>query len=141
VLDLTGVVPRATGGYAAQLSLSNSGEYYDIYDPTVAEEQGATWLEDHISAAPDPSQASIQTDEFTYNRLLTLLAGNGIVSDNLYPTLLEKEAYTFVGAQTVEKNQATIFYQGDLVTYKYPTALLNSVYNEIYSSDGVEIFQ
>lgn len=141
VLDLTGVVPRATGGYAAQLSLSNSGEYYDIYDPTVAEEQGATWLENHISAAPDPSQASIQTDEFTYNRLLTLLAGNGIVSDNLYPTLLEKEAYTFVGAQTVEKNQATIFYQGDLVTYKYPTALLNSVYNEIYSSDGVEIFQ
>jgi uncharacterized membrane protein len=141
VLDLTGVIPRTTGGYAAQLSLSNSGQYYDLYYPTVAEEQGATWLEDHISAGPDPSKVSIQTDEFTYNRLLTLLAGNGIVSDNLYPTLLEKEAYTFVGAQTVDKNQATIFYQGDLVTYEYPTALLNTVYDEIYSSDGVEIFQ
>jgi uncharacterized membrane protein len=141
VLDLTGVVPRATGGYAAQLSLSNSGQYYDIYDPTVAEEQAATWLEDRISAGPDPSRVSIQTDEFTYNRLLTLLAGNGKVSDNLYPTLLERQGYTFVGAQTVERNQATIFYQGDLVTYSYPTALLDRVYNEIYSSDGVEIFE
>ncbi|WP_157436378.1 DUF2206 domain-containing protein [Actinospica robiniae] len=141
MLDLTGVVPRATGGYPAQLSLSNSGEYYDIYDPTVAEEQGATWLEDHIAKGTDPSGVSIQTDEFTYNRLLTLLAGNGIISDNLYPTLLEKQAYTFVGAQTVEKHQATIFYQGDLVTYRYPITLLHSVYNEIYSSDGVEIFQ
>jgi hypothetical protein len=141
VLDLTGVVPRLTGDYPAQLSLSNSGQYSDIYEPTPAEQSAATWLETRISKGPDPRDAVIQTDEFTYNRLRTVLAGNGTVSSNLYPTLLKKQGYTFIGAQTVAKNEATIFYKGDLVTYTYPTALLDKVYDEIYSGDGVEIFQ
>jgi uncharacterized membrane protein len=141
VLDLTGVVPRLIGDYPAQLSLSNSGQYYDIYEPTPAEQSAGSWLETRIAAGPDPKSAVIQTDEFTYNRLRTVLAGNGTVSSNLYPTLLKKAGYTFLGAQTVKKNQATIFYKGDLVTYAYPTALLDKVYDEIYAGNGVEIFK
>jgi uncharacterized membrane protein len=140
VLDLSGVVPRVTGGYAAQLPLANSGEYYDIYYPTTEEQVGASWLESQIAAGgPKASSAQIQTDRYTYYRLQDVFTGN--VVSNLYPSLLGTNEYTFLGAQTVNDGQATIFYNGDLVNYNYPTALLNRVYNEIYASNGVEIYQ
>lgn len=141
-LFLTGALPRVTGAYAAPLSLGNTGQYYDIYYPTPAEAKAAAWLEHTIRTSGSPANSPgniIQTDQYTYNRLQTILTGD--VKANIYPGVLSTDAYTFVGTETATLGEVTVFFRGDLVTYRYPTSLLDQVYNEIYASDGVEIFQ
>jgi uncharacterized membrane protein len=140
LIDLFGVVPRATGGYPAQLSLIDAGQYYDLYDPAASEQAAARWLEAHIEATEsNPRKTLVQTDEFTFKREQTILLGN--VQGTIFPTQLNIYAYVMVGATTVRNDQVTTSYKGNLVTYGYPTALLNTAFNEIYAGDGAEIFQ
>lgn len=141
-LFLTGALPRVTGAYAAPLSLGNTGQYYDIYYPTPAEVRAAAWLEHtiHTNGSPANSPGNIiQTDQYTYNRLQTLLTGD--VKANIYPGVLSSDAYTFVGGETADLGEVTVFFRGNLVTYRYPTSLLDQVYDEIYASDGAVIYQ
>lgn len=141
-LFLTGALPRVTGAYAVPLSLGNTGQYYDIYYPTPAEVKASAWLEHTIRTSGSPASSAgnvIQTDQYTYNRLQTVFTGG--IKANIYPAVLSADAYTFLGAETTDLGEVTVFYDGDLITYRYPTALLNQVYNEIYASNGVEIYQ
>ena len=39
--------------------------------------------------------------------------------------------YVFLGFTTVRKDEATMFYRGDLVTYHYPTGLMDATKNKI----------
>jgi hypothetical protein len=136
-LDLTGVVPKVLGGYPAQLQLSNSGQYYDIYYPTTQERLAAYWLELHISGQkPEPL---VQTDYFTFNRLQTLISGPGL--GNIFPTYLRTHSYVLLGTTTARTDEVTVSYQGDLITYRYPTALLDNTKDEIYSSEGAKIYR
>ncbi len=141
-LFLTGALPRVTGDYAAMLSLGDTGQYYNVYYPTTSEAAAAGWLEHTIHTDGSPANAPaniIQTDQYTFNRLQTILTGD--VKANIYPGVLSADAYTFVGTETANLGEVTVFFRGDLVTYRYPTALLDQVYNEIYAGNGVEIYQ
>jgi hypothetical protein len=62
------------------------------------------------------------------------------VNTNDFPTDLLKNSYLFYGYQTSTTGQSTIFVNGDLITYNYPMALINSEYNLIYSSNGAMIY-
>ena len=139
-LDLTGVVPKVLGGYPAQLQLSNAGQYYDVYYPTSSERSAAYWL-NQLAASQGRGKAEpvVQTDSFTFNREQTLLTGP-VVGD-IFPTVLGSNSYVLLGSTTVRNGEVTVFYQGDLLTYRYPVALLDKTKNEIYSSEGAEVFR
>ena len=137
-LDLTGVVPKVLGGYPAQLQLSNSGQYYDLYDPTAAERGAAYWLNQLVAGRGKPEPV-VQTDSFTFNREQTLLTGP-VVGD-IFPTVLGSDSYVLLGSTTVRDGRVTVFYQGELLTYHYPVALLDRTKNEIYSSEGAAVFR
>jgi hypothetical protein len=62
------------------------------------------------------------------------------VYNNDFPTLLQKNAYIFLGYQTVTKGQSTLFQNCDLISYAYPIGLLNSSVNLVYSSNGAKIY-
>jgi uncharacterized membrane protein len=136
-LDLTGVVPRLLGGYPAQLQLSNSGQYYDIYYPTAEERSAAYWLVRSFDAAG--RQSLVQTDRFTFNRQQTTITGPAV--GDLFPTALRTDAYILVGSTTVRTGRVTFSYEGDLVTYRYPLGLLDATKNVIYSSEGARIYR
>jgi uncharacterized membrane protein len=139
-LSLTGVFPQVFGGYPAQLHLDNSGQYYDIYYLHVQEITGIDWLQSHIPVnSIGQIQSEVETDRYTFNQLQTF-TGLSSVND-IYPTLLRKDAYVFLGYTTVTKDQATFLYAGDLIAYQYPMGLLNSTKNLIYSSNGVRIYR
>ncbi|GAA5009929.1 DUF2206 domain-containing protein [Kitasatospora paranensis] len=135
-LDLTGVVPKVLGGYPAQLQLSNSGRSYDIYYPHAEEQMAVYWLEQQI--AGDKRQL-LQTDRYTFSRLQTLITGPA--QADIYPTVMRPNSYVLLGTTTVRKGEVTVFYRGDLITYRYPTALLSATKNRIYSSEGVVIYR
>ncbi|MFJ4190611.1 DUF2206 domain-containing protein [Kitasatospora sp. NPDC089509] len=139
-LDLTGAVPQLIGGYPPQLNLNNAGQYYDIYYVQPQERTAITWLEQLTAGDRTQNvQSEVQTDRYTFSRLQTLIRGRAL--DDIYPTLIGADSYVFLGSTTVAKGEATAFYQGDLVTYRYPTGLLDATKNEIYSSDGAEIYR
>ncbi|MEV8094923.1 DUF6541 family protein [Kitasatospora sp. NPDC085879] len=135
-LDLTGVVPKLLGGYPAQLQLSNAGRSFDIYYPHVEEQMAVYWLEKQI--ATDKRQV-LQTDRYTFSRLQTLITGPA--QADVQPVVIRPNSYVLLGATTVRKGEVTVFYRGDLVTYKYPTALLSTTKNRIYSSEGAVIYR
>ncbi|MEW2400071.1 DUF2206 domain-containing protein [Streptomyces sp. NPDC046862] len=136
-LDLTGVVPKVLGGYPAQLQLSNSGQYYDIYYPTAEERSAAYWLVRGFDA--EGKQSLVQTDRFTFNRQQTTITGPAV--GDLFPTALRTDAYVLVGSTTVRTDRVTFSYEGDLVTYRYPLGLLDATKNVIYSSEGARIYR
>ena len=139
-LDLTGVVPKVLGGYPAQLQLSNSGQYYDVYYPTTQERMASYWLSRQIDATPQGRpEPVVQTDSFTFSREQTLFTGP--VMGDIFPTVLDRNAYVLLGTTTVVQDTVTIYYQGDLVTYRYPMGLLQSTKDEIYSNEGAEIYR
>jgi uncharacterized membrane protein len=139
-LDLVGVIPKALGGYPAQLHLANSGQYYDIYYVHAEERSGIEWLQARASEEERESvQSEIQTDRYTFGRMQSLLQGRA--TNDIYPTLIGVNTYVFLGYTTVTKGEATVFYRGDLVTYRYPVGLLDQTKNKIYSSEGAEVYR
>ena len=139
-LSLTGVFPQLFGGYPAQLHLDNLGQYYDIYYLHPQEITAIEWLQSHVSnSSAGQIQSEVETDRYTFSQLQTFTGLNPV--NDIYPTLLRKGAYVFLGYATVTKDQASFSYGGDLITYQYPMGILNSTKNLLYSSNGVLIYR
>lgn len=135
LLDLTGVVPKALGGYPAQLALSNSGPSYDIYYPHAEDRRAAMWLNQR--AAGD--DLVVQTDRYSFSRLQTLFTVR--TQDSVHPALLRSQSYVLLGSTPTRKDEVTLFFRGDLVTYRYPRDLLDTSRNLIYSNEGAVIYR
>ncbi|BCY15475.1 DUF2206 domain-containing protein [Actinoplanes sp. L3-i22] len=139
-LDLVGVVPKLLGGYPPQLHLANAGQYYDIYYLHPEERAAITWIHDHASEVErEQVQSEVQTDRYTFGRAESLLPGRA--DHDIYPTLIGADTYVFLGFTTVRKDESTVFYRGDLVTYQYPIGLLDATKNKVYSSEGSEVYR
>lgn len=57
-LHTSGFLPQVTGGYAPQLSLNNSGFYYDAYYVTDDERRSAAWLSSHADEEQHPGTSA-----------------------------------------------------------------------------------
>jgi hypothetical protein len=138
-LSLSGAIPQALGGYPPQLNLNNAGEYYDTYYVHAQDAAGIAWLQTHDPGHLSEVQSEVVSDRYTFppsSIFLGTSAGNDI-----YPTLLRRGSLVFLGYQTVTSDQATVSYAGDLLTYRYPTALLDETKDLIYASNGARIYQ
>ncbi len=138
-LSLSGVIPQALGGYPPQLNLNNAGEYYDTYYVHAQDAAGIAWLQQHDAADLANVQSEVVSDRYTFPPVSTFASTNP--SNGIYPTLLRRGAWVFLGYSTVRNDQAAVSYAGDVLTYRYPTALLDQTKNLIYASDGVRIYR
>lgn len=139
-VDLTGVLPRIFGGNPPQLHLDNAGTYYDIYYPHAEERAALAWL---TARTPSDELGDIQSENLT-NRFNLSKAGTVVpitARNDIHPLLVRDDATVLLGTTTARNGEATMFYRGDLVTYTYPTALLEETKNKIYSSEGAEIYR
>ncbi|MFD5536421.1 DUF2206 domain-containing protein [Streptomyces sp. NPDC127079] len=135
LLDLTGVVPKTLGGYPAQLQLSDSGQYYAIYYPHAEERRAALWLDARLTAG---GGGLVQTDRFSYSRLQALLTHPTLA--DVYPAALRTDSYVLLGTTPTRTGEVTVFYGGDLITYRYPMNVLDSR-DLIYSNGGAVIYR
>ncbi|WP_370352666.1 hypothetical protein [Catenulispora sp. EB89] len=140
-IDITGVVPRITGGYQPQLALSNSGNYYDAYYPTDAEMDAAAWLQSvYDRSSPDVQQGMLlQTSQDVYERIQTVYLGP--VDGTVDPLMLQPGSYVMLGHAEVDQDRASVDYRGTAVNYTYPTKLLEDLLDKIYVGPGVEIYR
>jgi uncharacterized membrane protein len=139
LLDLTGVVPTLTGGYPAQLQLANAGQYYDLYYTHAPEIAAAEWVRGQLAEQQLPAASRLQADGFTFSRLQTEINAPSV--RDVYPTLIGKDTYVIVGTSTVALGRVTIDYRGNLVTYRYPSGLLDATKDRVYSNEGAEVFR
>jgi uncharacterized membrane protein len=138
-ISLVGIIPQALGGYPAQLNLNNSGQYYDLYYTHPQGIAAVQWLQSRISPSDTGvSQPQVLVDPYVYQEVQTYTTLQMVDSD--YPTVLQRNSYVVLGAQTVTEGQASVFADGDDITYNYPINLLNSTDNLVYSSNGAMIY-
>jgi uncharacterized membrane protein len=140
-VSTTGLLPQVLGGYPAQLSLNNSGSYYDIYYVHPQETTAVTWLSGRPAVLPDGLQASFMADRFAFNSEPDV-TGNQVITD-IYPLLIQKNTWVFLSYSTVHTGVATIYpgTGGELLTYLYPTDLLWNTKNLVYNNGGAEIYR
>jgi uncharacterized membrane protein len=137
--SLVGALPQTLGGYPAQLNLNDSGQYYDLYYTHPQDITAIKWLQSSFAGdVRARTHAAVQMNPYTDNELQTFTNLDVNIDD--FPTDLLKTSYLFYGYQTSTTEQSSIFVNGDLVTYNYPMALINSEYNLIYSSNGAMIY-
>jgi uncharacterized membrane protein len=139
-VSLSGLLSQLLGGYQQQLSLDNSGLYYDVYYPHTQEIVGINWLRDHIPPRVATSvQSETFTDEFEFQELRIY---NGInPANDIFPTLLRRNSYVFLGFATVRHGRATFAYKGNLITYSYPTSFLTRTKDLLFNDGGAEIYR
>lgn len=138
----TGVITQTLGGYLAQLNLNNAGQYYDIYYTHKQEIAGVQWLSTVAGSTHNgifAQNSPVQFDQYTYGKLVTY---TNLTSDgDIYPATIIKNAYVFLGYANVQDKQATISYNGDLVTYSYPAQFLDKQKDLIYANGGADVYR
>ena len=105
------------------MHLNNAGTYYDIYYTHPQEIAGITWLQAHTGGQKNGVQPAIQTDRYTFAKLQTFTDLKPL-SDDIYPTLVRREAFVFLGYQNVRLSESTVSFSGDLVNVRLPVEVL-----------------
>jgi uncharacterized membrane protein len=138
-ISTTGLLPQAIGGYGAQLSLNNSGAYYDIYYMHPQELAAVSWLYGRPQTLPAGIQADNNSGRFAF-MAPSEVTGNQYLLD-IFPTIIESNTWVILGSSIVQHDRATEFINGDLIDYKYPTELLRRTKNLVYSNGLSQIYQ
>jgi uncharacterized membrane protein len=141
-ISTTGLLPQLTGGYPAQLNLNNSGAYYDLYYTHPQENSALNWL------AGQPNVASVllngvQAESFTHKYYFTapsdVTGAEGVV--DIYPALIRQSSWVLLGYSNVHTGQAAVYYNGEVLSYVYPIALLQTAKNLVYNDGGAQIYK
>ena len=138
-ISTTGLLPQALGGYPAQLSLNNSGQYYSIYYMHPQEEAGVSWLSAQSGVLPSGVQATHSSNRFLFTSPAKV-TGQQFIED-AFPVLLRQHAWVILDYSTLHTGLAAASYDGDLIPYKYPIGILENNKNLVYNNGGIEIYR
>ena len=133
-LFLSGFIPQLVGGAVGQLSLNNSGFYYDAYFTSKADTALFTWLDAHYQRG-----YPIKSDMFLR---MKIMANTGITTeDNLTPGGISKQSYVVLANQNVTAERVAHYYTGGaLIFYQYPTNFLDNDKNLLYSNSETKVY-
>jgi uncharacterized membrane protein len=135
----TGLSSQLLGGYPAQLNQANTGPYHDLYYTTAEEVSGIRWLDRTLDS--EEVQSEIVTDRYSVRRLAVYRGTYSRTNDEFFPTQLRRDAYVYVGSATVQRGVATVFYGGDLLTYRYPLEVLDDHKSLVYDNGRARVYR
>jgi uncharacterized membrane protein len=136
----TGVLTQAVGSYEPQLHLNNAGRYYDIYYLHEEEVAAMEWLDRNTTAGQHGDvQSEIQSDRYNSTKLGSLQQLSTL--NDIFPSLVRRDAYVFLGYSNVRDETSTFPFQGDLITYRYPTEFLDNNKDLVYSNGSSRVYR
>ncbi len=135
----TGLIPQALGGYPAQLNLNNSGQYYDLYYMTPQQEAAVNWLAGKPGTLPGGVQSDFTSQRFAFNSPSSV-TGRQYLTD-LFPTFVERGSWVIADASMLATGTASVFVNGNIITYRYPFALLNNQKNVVFDDGKTKVYQ
>jgi hypothetical protein len=139
LLVLGGVLPALVGGHKERMALADSGSYHDRFSASDSEIRAMSWVA--AAEREDRRRSRIIANRNVGVRLLARTNNTAAIADRLFPTLLTRDGYVYVDGQIVRKQQSTIFYTGDLLTYVYPVRVLDRRRDLVYSSPLSRIYR
>lgn len=120
----------------AQLHLSNTGTYYDIYYTHGSELSAAQWVDMHV---PKHLQTKLQTDRSQLPALRTI---EGVeLWNGVHPGLIRRDAYVLLGYHTVHNRKSFVLWNSDIIMYTYPREFLDNNKDLVYSNGDVLIYK
>ncbi len=138
----TTFLPQVFGQTPAILFLNNAGRYYDNYLIKAAEVFAVDWLDRVISSDSDSTHGVnlyIQTDRYSRKKFASITTLDAY--NDIFPGVVRKDAYVFLGQATAKKGRATFVYNSDQVTYVYPMQFLDDNKNLIYSNGSAKVYR
>lgn len=138
-ISTTGLLPQVLGGYPAQLSLNNSGQYYSNYYMDSQQVAGVQWLSGQSGVLSSGIQAPHFSNRFLFATPSTV-TGQQFIEDAA-PPLLRRHAWVILDYSILHTGLATASYDGDLIPYRYPTAILRTNKNLVYDNGAMEIYR
>lgn len=141
LLVLSGVVVSLTGGYPGVLSVANSGQYYDLYWRDEPQVRAGEWIGPAAQAEGHREGRGIAVAGDDAVSLLQLTGGRVAVRSGFYPLELKQGEWVYLSGPNVTKSQASVFYTGDLLSYRYPVEELRRRMDVVYSAPGAEVLR
>ncbi len=135
----TGIITQVLGGYEAQLHLNNSGMYYDNFYDHPEEIAGMAWLTHEVAKTGGTVQAETVSYRYTFTGSKSLAPID--TENDIYPDLVRRDSYVFLGYTNVRQGLATVSIDGDLITYHYPLNFLDANKDLIYSNGGARVYR
>jgi hypothetical protein len=129
-LNLTGFVSHLTGDYYPQLTLDNSGLYYDAYYVHKSDIQAIVWLSKN-NVNHEPVEAGLSGS----NKMMTY--GGIYAVDNIFPSVTLKDAYVYL--ETSSPTVASI--DTDVEIFNSSKPFLDNNKNLIYSNGKDNIYK
>jgi uncharacterized membrane protein len=140
VLVFVGVLQAAIGSYNGSLALGNDGTYYARYYASDAEVAALRRLARVSETAQDPPLIVPATSNIGL-RLAGYTGDRARIVDAIYPTVLPRDAYVLADPLLAQDGTSTVFYSGDLLTYRYPMTVLDDQLDLVYSSGGSRVYR
>jgi hypothetical protein len=134
-ISTTGLLPQLLGGYPAQLSLNDSGQYYDVYYPQPADVAAENWMVSQADVRQDGLQTALGTTTAS-----SFVSGSYSVAD-IYPVLIFRSSWVMLNSTIVHTGRAPLSAQGQVLAYKYPVQMLQDNKNLVYDNGGAEIYR
>jgi uncharacterized membrane protein len=139
LLYSTALMPQLFGGNISQLHLNNSGRYYDDFLTLKSELYGGNWITSTIRNLHVKFQPDVQADKFSQNKIMSV--SNLGFYGTIFPALVRKDSYIFLGSSNVTKKESDVVYNSDAIMYRYPIDFLNNNKNLIYNNGGSKIYK
>jgi uncharacterized membrane protein len=140
-LLLGATVPAGSNGLAAQIGpggsplLENGGASYNVDYMTQQEVAAAKWLVK--TAGPKPV---IYTDEFGELRIWAGSTYTPATQTLLTPATIAQGSWVFATGYNLS-GTAYGMINGDIATYRFPSAFLNRVKSTVYSSPSARVYR
>jgi len=129
-LNLTGFISHLTGDYYPQMTLDNSGLYYDAYYVHKSDVLAMVWLsKNNVNHEP------VEADLSGVNKLLTYGDVNAL--NEFFPPVIRKNAYVYqeVSISTV------VSIDGDVLIYNSSKPFLDDNKNLVYSNGKGNVYK
>lgn len=132
-----GLVAEATGGYTGQLHLHNAGAYYDAFYVRQPEVAGVDWMRANLPRMIGVQQ-NLESDRHGYPRLRQWDDIEG--SDTLYPGLVRRQDYVFLGWTNLVLGQAIALYNNEAIAFTLPIAFFDADKDLLYDSGMARVY-
>jgi uncharacterized membrane protein len=129
-LTLTGFLSHLTGDYYPQMTLDNTGIYYDAYYVNKSNVLAIAWLAKK-SVKDEPVGAGL-------SGITKILAYGGIIAMNeIFPAIIRKDAYVYLEVS----NNVIVSIGGDVLIFNSPKRFLDDNKNILYNNGKTTIYR
>jgi len=133
----SGCVPQLLGAYGPQLQLNNAGDYYDQLYLHAQDVAGLTWMEGVVNRSA--RYPNIQMDNALFGVARSLGGLNAFTVD--YPADVSRGSYVILGYTNTTNDKSAFTSDGYEIWLRYPTSILNSAKNLIYTNGAVAVYR